>query len=222
MAPRYRLRRFRRRSTFRRRYPRRYRKTFKKRVRKVMYQLSELKQATLNLSGSVNTGTQYFNMSPNIPQGPGDDERVGNEIMSKNYQLKFRLNSRIKQNPVGAGTQNIWVRILIVYPRKLSNVEATNFINATNFPLNGLIDQDNWIVWMDRWLMLNPTQDFYRGSPKTATVIFNKRFYSKMLFGRYSSVQVEKGPFLIICNDAIVTDQELTISGYGKLSYKDV
>lgn len=222
MVYRRRIRRFRRKSGYRRRPFTRYRKTFRKRVRKAQLQNSELKQANTQVNAAVSSGFQYYNMSPNIPQGAGDNERIGNEIMSRNFQIKCRINARIKQNPVGPGTSNIWARILIVYPRKYSNVEAQNFITALNFPGLGLIDQDNWIVWYDKWVTLNPNSDFYHGYPKTLCFKFNKRFYSKMIFGRGASVQPEKGPWMIINHDSTPTDQELTFQGYFKLSYKDI
>lgn len=142
--------------------------------------------------------------------------------MSRNFQTKIVLNARVAQNPIGNSDSNIWVRVYIIYPRKFSNVEAINYINNINFPLLGMCDQDNWIIWYDKWFMLSSNQQINNLTPKTKRIVFNKRFYSRMLFANSSANQPEKGPFMIIVTDHSITANTITVQGYSKLSYKDV
>lgn len=207
----------------RRRSFRRYRTSFRKKVKRTLLQTAELKNASTTIANQyVNVNYTRLNLTPSIPQGAGDNERVGNKIMSRNYQVKLHFLLGAAQNPPGDVRGLRYVRVYIVWPRKLSNVEAINYLNAGNFPLFGLMDQDNWIVWYDRSFTIAYDSDANPTYRKDFRIIFNKRFYAGLEYVNAVSVQAVKGPWMIVVHNIDVVTNTLIMNGYNKLTYKDI
>lgn len=84
-----------------------------------------------------------------------------------------------------------------------------------------MVDQDNWIIWMDKSIQLtaepasNPTiNQLYR-------IEFNKRFPMKLEYRNSTDNLPNKSPFMIIHHNAQIGNT-LGVSGYVKMSYKDL
>lgn len=133
----------------RRRYYRRNRTTFGKKVRRTLLKAAELKQATSTFNLNASNFYKTTLAPVNIPQGAGDNQRVGNVIMSRNWQLKLNFLAQAVQNPTT--NDGIYrMRVVIVWPRKFSTTDAANAIGLSSFPLETMIDPDNWIIWYDK------------------------------------------------------------------------
>lgn len=221
------MRRYRIRRRFTRRYGRtrpvrRYRKTFRKKVRRVILQNAELKQAVTNLNEDVAIDYQRWDLGPAIAQGPGDNQRIGNNIMSKNFQVKCFFRPFDVQNPIGDVNQVGYCRVYIVWPRTFSRPQAISNLNSTNFPLFGMMDQDNWIVWYDRAFSLTSHPERFPTTPLLYRMNFNKKFFCKLEFPTSSETLANKTPWMIIVHNFANTTFRLTVRGYIKMSYKDV
>lgn len=219
MPRRYRLRsRSRRRSKFpRRRFVGRGRASFRRKVKSVLYKTAELKQVAnpLNQEVLVSGDTTRWSLCPAVSQGPGDNQRIGNTIMSRNFQIKVWL---------GAGGNNAaltLIRIFLVWPRKFSRADAIAGITSTTFPLFGMIDQDNWIVWMDKSIQLTAQPNLNPTINQIYRFEYNKRFYSKIEYRASGDTLPNKAPWMVIIHNSNAANS-LTINGYFKMSYKDI
>lgn len=203
-----------------RRYRRTFRRSFAKKVKSVMYRASECKNSAFSINTLINDNITYIEMVPSIGQGPGDNQRIGNKIMSRNFQLKLTITCNESQNPTAA--QLVYFRMYIVWPRKFSRTDAIAAATAGNFPLFGVVDQDNWIIWKDmRWQMSsNPT--VYQTYKQTMNITFNKRFFAGLEYRAASATFPNKGPLIVIVNNQDVLQTQLLYRGYTKLSYKDI
>jgi hypothetical protein len=206
---------------FRRRIKRRgstrtYRKTFGRKVKSVLYQTAELKQQSNNIGQTLPANILRINMAPTIVQGSGDNQRIGNTIMARNWQIKLWYEL------FGNSSVLTRFRVFIVWPRKLSRSEAISQITTTNFPLYGMIDQDNWIVWHDRSYQITATPV---NNPTINQLIrweFNKRFPAKLEYKNAGEDTPTKEPWFIIVHDNNILLNNFNITGYIKLSYKDI
>lgn len=209
-----RSRRYRRYGRRNRRYGRRRTygtRRFKKGVRRTVYQMAECKQASYNITFPHTGSVIYVPLTPDVNQGSGDGQRIGNVIRARNFQVKININS----TPGNISA----VRVFIVWPRKLSFGDAVNLINNTNFPNVGLVDQDNWIVWYDKIHFLQ--QPAVYGRSQTRRLVFNKRFFAKLEYRTGTAVAPNKSPYIIF-NCPYVSTQLYTVEGYCKMSYKDI
>lgn len=212
-------RRFRRRG---RRTPRyRYRGRvvrFRKAVKRTVFRMAELKNASRTLDGTVADHVVWYRLTPSISQGAGDNQRIGNKIFSRYYTCKFFLLI----NPITATTHWKTVRIYIVWPRRASANDAEALITAANFPVSQLPDQDNWIYWRDNQFVLTD------GTINGAGVYFRKYFSFYKRFGctlEYASgveVQPMKRPYLIVSHNYDPTNVLVQLGGYVKMTYKDI
>lgn len=208
--------RFRRRRTFRRTF-RSFRPTFRKRVRRVLFQTSELKQTVSTLGTELVSDITSNAFITSIPQGPGDNQRIGNQIRARNFQAKFNLDLSAT---TGNEDDMKYVRVYIVWPRKLSSNDAANLITTANFPLQGMPDQDNWIYWYDKTFRMQ--MNAVNGTTKGVRVVFNKRFYPKLEFTNSGAVIPNKIPFVIWVWNSNAIDFSLNLAGFLKVTYKDI
>lgn len=205
----------------RRRYYRRNRTTFGKKVRRTLLKAAELKQATSTFNLNASNFYKTTLAPVNIPQGAGDNQRVGNVIMSRNWQLKLNFLAQAVQNPTP--NDGIYrMRVVIVWPRKFSTTDAANAIGLSSFPLETMIDPDNWIIWYDKTFFFTFNNQIHPATKQTCRIVFNKRFYSRLDFGSSASTVPTKLPYLVWITDHPVTGFNWVATGYVKLSYKDV
>nr|QKI29015.1 Cap [Kummerowia striata CRESS virus] len=216
------MRRYRLRRRSRRRYGRsskryfRPSRTFRKKTRRVIYGMSELKQVSTSITANINTGFSFIRFMPQVTQGPGDNQRIGNRIRARYFTMKVEVGVDGSAAP-GAYS----VRLYIVWPRKLSDNDAQSVMTSINFPLETMPDQDRWIFWKDYKFSLSNTGIY--GSPKERNLTFYKRYPVGLSFGGASNVYPEKMPYIIWNTDAPGTATGLvTIRGYIKVSYKDI
>lgn len=211
--------RFRRR-TFRKSYPR---KSFKKRVMSAVYKYAELKQISGNFNSNITTSTTLVKfINNNIPQGPGDNQRIGNTIMSRNWQFKFVMQIADLQNPVGDVNVIKWFRVRIVWPKKMDYASASAYINSTTFPIYGMTDPDNFIIWYDKTFALTSHPEL---SPQASNILnfrFNKRFTAKLEFKQGTDSEPVKQPIIVFSGFPDVATWQWSWNGYAKLSYKDI
>lgn len=221
MPRRYRLRR-RRRFGLRRRYFRRTRTSFRAKVRRTLYQTAELKQgASLFALNSSNFYKTTF-APVSIAQGPGDNQRIGNVIRARNWQLKLNFLATSIQNPVGSGDGVYQMRLMIVWPRKFSTDTAAAAITDTTFPLFNMIDQDNWIIWYDKTFNFCYNGEVHPKVTQYVRVVFNKRFYAKLEFAQSSATIPTKLPHIVWHTNHPQFAFNWKVDGYVKVSYKDI
>lgn len=159
---------------------------------------------------------------PTVAQGAGDNQRIGNNIMSRNFQVKVIIRPSDVQNPVGNVNLVGYMRIFIVWPRKFSRPQAISNLNNTNFPLYGMVDQDNWIIWMDKFITLTSHPEINSTTRSHFRLEFNKRFFAKLEYPTSSETLAVKTPWMIIVHNFDVTTWNVNVRGYIKCSYKDV
>lgn len=225
-----RKRRFRSKSRFRRRKSRRVSRVFRKKVQSVMFKTSELKWTTSTVDQLLGDGmgleTFYAVPFPTIAQGAGRNQRIGNRIFIRNFQIKLTMN-------VASGTSDpllgypIWMRMYFVFPKKWSHTEASGHVVATDFPLFTMADHDNWVFWKDTFAFpINPDAltgagNLLGNSYKTFSI--NKKFPMGANFVNSADTFPEKMPFLIINATTLVGKTvQVHLLGYVKISYKDI
>lgn len=214
--------RFRRRRTSFRRYFRGNRSSFRKKVKRVIYRMAELKNASGTIATTAGSNLWYYKFCPDIPQGAGDNNRVGNVIFTRNFQMKVTVSMASVQNPVGNPNIITQVRMFIVWPRKLSDLDAVTALTSANFPLTGMIDQDNWIVWRDMSFFMTSNTAINQRTDQVKRVVFNKRFPAKSIFDNSAAVKPEKMPYIIWRTDHAILDNNFNVNGYLKITYKDI
>lgn len=213
---------YKRRRVFRRRrFPTR---RFSRGVKKTLFRISEGKNAALTINASLNTGGVALNYwtIPAISVGSADNARVGNVIWGRRltYQLKFSMTA--------SATDVVRdYTLYVVTPRQLSVTDAAVAMNANNFPVYALHDQDSFIIHRKMsWTMTN--QDaaggLYNGSVSDKWFRYSLKLNRKLIYPTASDTFPSKLTYLVITNVAIstVTTSVTTINGYIKLSYKDI
>lgn len=182
------------RSRFTRRFRRPFRRSvgrrrsFTKRVKHVLYRTAETKQTATTLNGFLpTTPIAYFSFARGISQGPQDNGRIGNTIFARGFSCKLEFQSPANR----AGDIRIW----IVWPRQLSYDDAVTAISSINFPMYGLVDQDNWIVWLDKVIHLSNPADY--GRPNYYRLDWYKSFPVKLEFDSNTATQAKKPLFLL-------------------------
>lgn len=217
-------RRIRRRFTrrIRRRPYGRNRTSFRKKVRRTLLQAAEQKQASSNFDLGLSNFYKTSFAPVTIPQGPGDNQRIGNAIMARNWQLKVNFQANTVQNPAGDGNGLYQMRFLIVWARKLSVNDAISAIGLTAFPLTSMIDQDNWIVWYDKTFNFAFNGTIHPNVRQYHRIVFNKKFFCKLEFANAAATIPTKLPYIIIVTNHPTGAFEWRIQGYCKLSYKDI
>lgn len=227
-----RRRTFRRRSFRRRRpsygYKRGYRR-FSKGVKRVVYRMSELKQVAYNLGTAasptvlVNNNVNIFVM-PQIAQGPGDNQRIGNRVFGRWLQYNFKITT----TAVLADVVFDFV-IYIIWPRKFSQNDALAAITFSNFPVYELPDQDNW--YYKKILKFSQTNQDGSGGSGYLNAKSDRwfRFYIPcnrgFEFPNAVSNSINKQFYMVISNQIVTgtsANATHTIKGHCKLSYKDM
>lgn len=212
--------RFKRRFIRRRGYRRGYRKTFTKRVKATIMRTAELKNVTTTVNTMLNTILNTVKLVPSIAQGAGDNQRIGNKVMSRNFQIKLQFTLTPVQGAISEEIRQM--RLIIVWPRTMSDTDAVAQINTSNFPINNIVDQDNWIIWMDKTVNWTAYPLLYPAYRQTYRLEFNKRFFCTLEWKNSGTGTSTKTPYLIIVSDHNAGYENMTVRGYAKLSYKDV
>lgn len=192
---------------------------FKKKVRSSVYQMAELKQGVRDIpSFAVTNVCTVLNLTPDITVGAADNQRIGNKIFGRYFtvNIEFIFLKRDEWQSIAGYT----LRMYIVWPRKLSYNDAITQATSTNFPVDGMPDQDNWIYWMDRKWTMSAGEIF--GSPAAKNIKFYKRFPCLYEFSNSTAAIPTKCPLLIIASDYNPLIQTVQVVGYTKLSYKDI
>lgn len=138
--------------------------------------------------------------------------------MSRNFQLKFWLNiipKGLPQDPI-----IFYVRIYIVWPRQFSRTNAIGALTNANFPLIGMVDQDNWIIWKDQSYTVS-TSPGSTMALQSRYITFNKRFFCSLEYPTGTENLATKTPWMIIVHNVNVDNYDLRVQGYQKMSYKD-
>lgn len=209
-------RRYGRRKRTTKRYIRKFRRPFKKRVRSAVYQMAELKNGVTYIDSSPQE-LYTANLVPTIYQGPGDNQRIGNKVFSRYFSIN--LEFRFVQG-VNYSNQTTTIRIFIVWPRRASRQDAESLITSTNFPVYGLIDQDNWIVWRDvRFVLGDGTQN---GTTLIKNWKFYKRFPCTLEYTKADDIIPVKYPYMILSSSQTLLAASYLLTGYMKMSYKDI
>ena len=214
-----------RRRTFRRRSYRRFARrsrgtarTFRRKVRSTIYRMSETKQGVRTLDNVAFTeAITYLPLVPLIAQGPGDNQRIGNKVMSQWFTIN--LFFYVRKSPSATIETDKTFRIYIVWPKNTSSSDTTAMFTSANFPLHGLPDQDNFIYWKDQKYFTHTTSEF--GRKDYINLKMYKRFRYHIEFKSSGNTEAPKMPYMVI---STVADPNVTtqVSGYIKMSFKDI
>lgn len=199
-----------------RRYARGSNLRFSKRVKRVMYSNAEPKQVSLTWSGTSAALFNYTTMYPDVVQGTGDNQRIGNQIMGRKLYARGLFAFRTLANYDQSSYQ---IRIYIVFPRTLSASDSVSLITAANFPFQGLPDQDNFIYWYDKTFRLGTGA---YGEPRQMVWNFAKTFNHKIYFTAYNNITAKKNPFIIIASNYAATNKTHDFNVYVRWGYKDI
>lgn len=216
-----RRRRFKRRYTSRRSSFRRFTRpsrSFRRNVRSTIYRMSESKQGSRPYAASLLTTTiTYFPLTPDISQGPGDNQRIGNKVMSNWFTIKMNF----QLFPVVAGTvldKNI--RIWVVWPKNSSVSDTTSLFTSTNFPMFGMPDQDNFYYWRDQLYFRNTVAE--PGRPDYIQFKMYKKFRYHLQYKQSGDTQPLMQPYLVVNYVPDPANLTFAVNGYIKMSYKDI
>lgn len=198
-------------------------RSFRKKVGRVLFRMSETKQAVRNINFPISAASGAFSVVqfPQIPVGPADYQRVGNRIFSKRLQIKMAIQT---VTAAASASYGAWLRVYWVWPRKLSTTDALAQATQTNFPVFGLMDQDNWIVFRDTYAMpISETLSGYFAVPWKKKLEFNKKWPCMMEYKDATTDIANKTPLLIF-SSTLGSDLNhvINILGYVKVSYKDI
>lgn len=188
-------------------------RSFSRKVKSVMYRTTENKQVNYNVNTIPSSTIVYFRFANSIVQGAGDNQRIANQVFARGWSAKFEFTCPTNQSPN--------IRIWVVWPRALSSSDATAAITASNFPLTGVVDQDNWIVWEDTTFHMQNPADY--GRPNYYRWEFYKRFPVKLEWPSAADVIPKKNAYIVINTPYLgVGTSGYNLTGYVKLSYKDI
>lgn len=180
--------------------------------------MSELKQVATSISNVGASTCDYIQFFPNMPQGAGDNQRIGNRVATRYFS--FRLRFAFTPGAQWANATPLNLRLYVVWPRDASRSDALSLINETNFPTFGLQDQDNFIIWKKQDMILS-NGSFY-GERRFQWVKFAKRFIWKAEFKQGTDTQPMKMPYLVISSNYLAGQQNYSVVGYVKVSYRDI
>lgn len=206
-----RMRRFKRRRVFKR-------KRLIPTIKRVMKKEMETKQVNFQFS-QTNSTLSYVALAPNVPQGPGDNQRIGTRIQTKNYMADLTL---FYGNGSTSTTNLVNCRIYVAYPRELSGSDAVTQITPANFPVFNRHDEDNWVIWKMWDFCLGPLNTANdNGITYRKKIRYFKKWNAHHQFKSAAVGDVVKTPFMIFANDSNALTGVANMTGYTRMAYID-
>lgn len=214
---------FRRRGRFvrRRRFRRRgSSRGFTKRVMRVMYKQAETKFYIRNIATQITSSANgEYLFIDGITQGPGSEQRIGNQIRIKNWSIDF-----VATYTAGTtGGANAWLRFMILYPRKgLTSVDIQNYLTASNPGLGARADPDQFLTLYDRKINLTDNSKGGSGPIGTRMKWSKYRKMQKCTFEDASGVPDNQPVVYMYSTASTLSNSYVTVNGTISTSYKDV
>lgn len=210
-------------SNFRRRGRRRvfrrtryYPKRSRNFVKRTVMGMAETKQATFNINNTYTNQLTQWQLFPQIPQGSGDNQRIGNKVRGRWLTVNLTMRYQAGDNEDGLPVD---CRLYIVWP-KLTVSDSDAQVNLTNFPLFQLPDQDNFFYWKDYQFVIAP------GNMAMERRSFKLKWYKRIPyqfeFRKQADTLPSKMPLMILVCNQRISVSSLAIGGYVKFSYKDI
>lgn len=202
-------------------------------IKRTVNRMSEVKfwTGTINYSGDYGAGnTLISGFTPSVPQGTGQNQRIGCKITSRYYLSRFKLSFAANGTTGNHGTYNVRV----IYGRFRSDTtqapQPGNIFDVSTDP-NTYFTQANitpklFKPYFDKVYTMTNFGDYQiNGYHPVRNFKFAHKWVKTFAYAGNNDNAVgdiKMYPFLIVCTDAPLNYSTINVVGYARMSYTDL